>query len=79
MREMLRNQAVEPIRAERFRPTGTPHFSNTEQFIEAKIKMLQEDFRIYLTKDDIEYIRKFKTESEINSAVKIIINRHWED
>lgn len=78
MREMLRNQMVEPIEQEHFTSVGTPKFTTSEEFINTKIEMLQEDFCIHLTEKDIEYLQQFKTEYSINAAVKAIINKYWE-
>ena len=60
-----------------FRPAYIPRFTTPEKFIEDKIGILREHFCIKLTDDDITYLQQFKTEGEINNAVKTIINRHW--
>lgn len=54
-----------------------PQFTTPEEFINTKIKMLKKDFYIDLTDDDIAHLREFKTENEINAAVKGIINKYW--
>ena len=77
MFELFRNQMVEPVEVDRFSPVGVTKFTTTEEFIQAKIKMLTEDFHIYLTEEDIDYLHRFKAEHEINAAVRAIINKHW--
>ena len=63
---------------DRNRSKCIPVFTNPDKFVDAKIEMLRAVFCIELTVDDISYLRKFKTESEINMAVKKIINKYWE-
>lgn len=60
----------------RFRPSYVPEFTTPDKFIEAKVAMLRDDFYIDLTYEDIAHLRSFKTEGEINAAVKTIINKH---
>ena len=55
-----------------------PEFENPEQFVDEKIKMLTEDFKINLTYEDKKYLRSFKTENHINTAVRTIFNKYWE-
>lgn len=55
-----------------------PHFTDPEKFIEAKINMLRHEFCIQVTDEDIEHLRQFKTENDINATVKTIINKYWE-
>lgn len=55
-----------------------PSFVTSEQFIKEKVKMLQDHFRIKLTDADMEHLWSLETETEINAAVKTIINNHWE-
>ena len=54
-----------------------PLFKNAEQFIQAKLKMLMDDFCIYPTETEIKHLHELATESEINRAVRQIINDHW--
>lgn len=61
-----------------FEANYTPKFETPGQFITDKIEMLREHFRINLTAEDIDYLCQFKTENEINAAVKGIINKYWE-
>lgn len=53
---------------------GVPTFTTAEEFIEKKIDMLQKDFRIELSLDDIIHLKNLKTEREINAAVRAIIS-----
>lgn len=61
-----------------FSPTYVPEFTTPEEFIDAKIEMLQKHLLIDLTDEDIAYLREYRTEGEINAAVKGIINKYWE-
>ena len=61
-----------------FLPKYVPRFVNPEQFIDAKVKILREHFKMQITEEDIEYLRGFKTEVGINAAVRVLINKYWE-
>lgn len=54
-----------------------PKFKNAEQYIQAKLIMLVNDFCIYPTETEIKHLCSLATESEINRAVRQIINDHW--
>ena len=41
------------------------------------IPMLEKDFKIDLTRDEIIHIYSLKTEHDINAAVKAILNDRW--
>lgn len=69
--------AVTPNDYEITRTSYVPEFKNPEKFIEAKINMLQNDFRIDLSLDDIVHLKSLKTERAINAAVRAIIDRAW--
>ena len=43
----------------------------------AELKMLQEHMCIDLTDEDISHLHEYRTEGEINAAVKGIINKYW--
>lgn len=60
-----------------FNPSYVPEFTTPEKYVEAKVKMLREHMCIDLTDDDIAYLSEYRTEGEINAAVKGIINKHW--
>lgn len=60
-----------------FEPSYIPKFINPDDFINKKIEILQEQFYINLTDEDIAFLRTFKTENEINAAVKGILNKYW--
>ena len=60
-----------------YKLSHAPQFKNAEQFIQAKLKMLVNDFCIDLTETEIEHLYGLTTESEINCAVRQIINDHW--
>jgi hypothetical protein len=60
-----------------YKLSHAPQFKNAEQFIQAKLKMLVQDFRIHPTEREIEHLYELATEREINCAVRQIINDHW--
>lgn len=51
---------------------------NIPKLIEEKIKMLQKDFLINPTEEEIAHLKELKTEQAIETYVRIIINNHWE-
>lgn len=61
----------------RMRCGVVPSFKTAEKFIEAKVKMIRDDFKIQLTDEDITYLHRFKTEHDINAAVRVLIDKHW--
>ena len=60
-----------------FTPTYVPEFTTPAKFIEDKVKILKEHMQIDVTDEDIRHLYEFKTEGEINAAVKGIINKYW--
>ena len=60
-----------------FTPSYIPEFTTPEKFIDAKIELLQDHLEIELDNEDVEFLKQYKTEGEINAAVKGIINKHW--
>ena len=55
-----------------------PEFTTIEEFVDKKIEMLREDFRIRLSLDDVAHLKSLNTENQVNAAVKAIINKYWE-
>ena len=62
---------------EAYKLNHAPKFQNAEQYIQAKLKMLVNDFRIQPTETEIKHLYELETESKINCAVRQIINDHW--
>jgi hypothetical protein len=60
-----------------FSPAYIPKFETPEQFIEEKLAMLGEDFKLTLTDEEINHLSSLKTEVDINAAVRTILNNHW--
>jgi hypothetical protein len=60
-----------------FLPSYVPEFKTAAEFADEKIAMLLEDFCIHLTEEDMAHIRSFKTEADINLAVKGMLNKYW--
>lgn len=54
-----------------------PDFKTAKKFAEAKIEMLERDFRIRLTDKQRLHLLTLKTERDINAAVRQIINDSW--
>lgn len=52
-------------------------FVSPEQYIEAKLDMLQNEMYIKPTAEELEHLREMKTEANIDMAVRGIIDRHW--
>ena len=57
--------------------TCVPAFVDPDKYVDDKVQMLEEEFMIRLTYDDTLYLRQYKTENEINAAVRGIINKYW--
>lgn len=62
---------------EAYHLSHAPQFKNAKQYIQAKLKMLVNDFYINPTETEIKHLYELATESEINRAVRQIINDHW--
>ena len=58
-------------------PSYVPEFKTAMKFAEKKIEMLERDFKIQLTDKQKLHLKTLKTEREINSAVRQIINDAW--
>lgn len=52
-------------------------FVTPEQYIEAKLKMLEEEMYITPTSEELSHLKSLKTEVGIDNAVRSIIDRHW--
>lgn len=60
-----------------FSPSYIHKFTTPEKFIEAKIEMLEKDFLIVLTDEELMNLRSYKKENEINAVVRSIIDSRW--
>lgn len=60
-----------------FAPSYIPEFTTPNEYIDARVEILREHLFIEVTDDDVRYLREFKTEGEINAALKGIINKYW--
>ena len=60
-----------------YKLSHAPQFKNTKQYLQAKLIMLENDFCINPTETEIKHLYELSTESEINRAVRQIINNHW--
>lgn len=58
-------------------PACVPAFVDPDKYVDDKVKMLEEEFMIKISYDDTVYLRQYKTENEINAAVKGLINKYW--
>jgi hypothetical protein len=61
-----------------FSPTYIPEFTTPEEFIDARVEILREHLKIELTEADIAHLREYRTEGEINAAIKGILNKYWQ-
>jgi hypothetical protein len=55
----------------------SPMFRSPRQYADAKIEMLEEDFCVKPTKEEVEHLYTLKTQISIDNAVQSIIDRHW--
>ena len=81
-RHLSRDSEIKPLAIHAdsdqvYKLSHAPQFKNAKQYIQAKLKMLVNDFCIYPTETEIEHLYELATESEINCAVRQIINDHW--
>lgn len=81
-RHLSRDTKIKPIAIhadadEAYKLSHAPQFKNTKQYIQAKLKMLVNDFCIRPTETELKHLYGLATESEINCAVRQIINDHW--
>lgn len=58
-------------------PSYVPAFKTPIKFAEAKIRMLEKDFRIELTDKQKLHLKTLPTERAINAAVRQIIDEAW--
>lgn len=59
------------------RASYIPKFRSSKEYADLKIGMLKDDFYLRLTEKDEAYIRRFKTEHEIDSACRAMLNKYW--
>lgn len=60
-----------------FSPSYIPEFVTPEGFIDERVTILREHLKIELTDEDIAHLREYRTEGEINAAIKGILNKYW--
>ena len=77
-----RDTRIKPLTAntnsdDAYKLSHAPQFKNANQYIQAKLRMLEDDFCIHPTETEIKHLYEFSTESEINRAVRQIINDYW--
>lgn len=60
-----------------FSPTYVPEFTTPDEFIDARVEILRTHMEIEITEEDIAHLREYRTEGEINAAVKGLINKYW--
>lgn len=81
-RHLSRDHEIKPLAVSTdsdkiYKLSHAPTFKNAEQYIQAKLTMLEKDFCIKPTETEIKHLYGLATESEINRAVRQIINNHW--
>lgn len=52
-------------------------FISPEQYVKAKLRMLQDDMCIHPTGAELSHLYELKTATTIDTAVRSIIDRHW--
>ena len=55
----------------------SPVFRDPRQYADAKIKILEEDFRIIPTMEEKCHLYTMKTQIAIDNAYQSIIDHHW--
>ena len=60
------------------RTGAIPPFVTPEQYVDAKLVMLEGEMYIHPTFEEIAHLRSLKTEGDIDRAVASIIHRHWD-
>lgn len=81
-RHLSRDHEIKPLAIHAdsdqvYKLSHAPQFKNAKQYIQAKLIMLKNDFCIDPTETEIKHLYELATESEINRAVRQIINNHW--
>lgn len=56
---------------------GVPMTSNINAYRKARMKMLENDFRIYLTTEEKEHMRELTTEIAIDNFYLTLIKTHY--
>lgn len=56
----------------------SPVFKTPKQYVEAKLKILERDFRIKATEEELAHLSTLKTQVAIDNAVLSIIAHHWD-
>ena len=56
---------------------GIPKTTNINSYRKAKLKMLNRDFRITLTDEELAHVNTLKSEIAIDNFCISVINRHW--
>ena len=51
---------------------------NIPKLVDKKIEMLKKDFKINPTDEETAHLYSLKTEQQVETYVRIIINTHWE-
>lgn len=59
--------------------TWDTEFTNLEQYVKAKLRMLRKDMYIEPSGKNIAHLRSLKTKTAIDAAVHSIIDRAWSD
>ena len=54
-----------------------PVFKTPEQYTKAKLKILDRDFYIKPTEEELTHLKTLRTQISIDNAVLSIINHHW--
>lgn len=57
----------------------SPVFKNPRQYADAKIAILEEDFRITPTLEEKLHLYTLTTQIGIDNGILGIINRHWDN
>ena len=57
--------------------TYNPKWKNAEQYLEGKLKILNDGFRIVPTEMEMKHLKSLKTQTQIDNAILTIIDRRY--
>jgi hypothetical protein len=55
----------------------SPRFTTPEKYLKAKLRILNRDFCVHPTEEEIAHLNTLKTQIHIDNAIISIIDRRW--
>lgn len=56
----------------------SPKWTTPAKYIKAHVKILERDFCIHPTEEELEHLKTLKTQISIDNAIISIRNHHWD-